>query len=255
MSKYILVSPEEIYPPYLTRTPLIRHVVREMDAATYQIAMFRFIWDPEELGTDPKWQQPINKLLLANNRMVLSEFIKKRFDRSFKERPILQDLNIKFKRSASATFKQYVKAQTTMWLAVWVVLSELQNRGSLHPAYILEAMLSESSGFLNPMFQHHSIDGKDGATNIIAKLQSENSRLRNYDPPESNPFDATRYPITSSFVNAAISLTNTDLGRQQWLAVVRARMAIVTILRTNGSFATSRDGTRITAGRPKKLDA
>lgn len=252
MSKYIFASPEEIFPPYLIRKPLTRYAIREMDSATYQIAIFRFIWNPEELDPDPKWQTPINKLLLANNRMVLSEFIKKRFDKSFKKQPILQDLNIKFRRSALATFKQYVQAQTTLWLAVWVILSELHNRGSLHPATILEAMISDSSGFLNPMFQHHSIDGNDGATDIISRLQSENSRLRSYESPDCNPFDPIRYSMTHSFVNEAIALAKASSeGHKQWMAIVRARMAIVTLLRTNGSVATLKDGTRLTAGRPK----
>ena len=250
MSKYILVSPEEIYPPYLTRTPLIRHVVREMDAATYQTVMLRLIFYPEDLETNPKWQTWINQTMLMYTRIVLSEFIKECIDKSARKSPIFQDLNIKLNRKTSPEFKKLIKAEKDLWVAVWTILTELQDKGLGHRAWMLNQIVGECSGLINLMYQHHLSDGKDGATDRIAQLQSENARLRDVDSPDSNPFDPTQYPMTFAFVHEARKRSH-----KQWMAVVRARMAITTLLRKSSSVSSLKDGSVLTAGRPKKLDA
>ena len=256
MSKYILVSPEEIYPPYLTRTPLIQHVVREMDAETYQTVMLRLIFYPEDLETNPKWQTWINQTMLMYTRIVLSEFIKECIDKSARKSPIFQDLNIKLNRKTSPEFKKLIKAEKDLWVAVWTILTELQANGLRHRAWMLNQIVGECSGLINLMYQHHSSDGKDGATDRIAQLQSENSRVRNFHPPDSNPFDPTQYPITFAFVHEATALARRcSRSHKQWMAVVRARMAITTLLRKSSSVSSLKDGSVLTAGRPKKLDA
>jgi hypothetical protein len=247
--QYAVRLPDPKFSPLIiTRT--IEPTYVEIDALTVQKMAFHSIAYPSGEYAIPYWQTELGQIHINFIRQTLGEFIRRRFNKDFKN----SALNFKFRQRKPEDIKEakaLVRAESTLWLAVWRVLSDMYVHGGHHPAFILHRLLQEPGGLVAPMFCLIPQDGmeSEGATSVIKNIQSENRKLGSATP--NNPFNRKIQPITYTFVEAAIALCHqSEQGRKDWMEIVRARMAIVTLLKEQGARLVEEDGAIKTAGRP-----
>ncbi|MBW4490771.1 MAG: hypothetical protein KME12_23605 [Trichocoleus desertorum ATA4-8-CV12] len=198
-----LTSPYLIYPnPLLLDTE-----------ACLPIVLTALLEEGKHLDVNNEGNCPI---LLKYRDYVVGEFWRSTVNSQFNAIP-----------KPNRTLKKSVEAETKLWQKILLLLERLKTFGVIDaPALKFKQIVDERALTLFNFFN----DGGDFAmTRILQSWQSQNRRLEALD----NPFGYEGSRVTSYVLNEAIAIANkNDVFRtQQYMPVVRARMAFVALLK------------------------
>ncbi|MBD2099239.1 hypothetical protein H6F90_29690 [Trichocoleus sp. FACHB-591] len=198
-----LTSPYLIYP-----NPLILDT-----EASLPIVLTALLEEGKQLDLDNEGNCSI---LLRYRKYVVGEFWRNTVNSQFNAVP-----------KPNRTLKKSVETEAKLWKKILLLLERLKTFGVIDaPALKLKQIIDERALTL---FNFFNDGGESGITRILQSWQAQNRRLEALD----NPFGYEGSRVTSYVLNEAIAKANkNDVFRtEQYMPVVRARMASVALLK------------------------
>ena len=198
-----LTSPYLIYPK-----PLL------LDAeASLQIVLTALFKEGRQLDLD---NESAYLILLKYRDYIVGEFWRSTVNSQFDGIP-----------KPNRTMRKSIETEARSWQKILLLLERLKTLGVIEaPALRVKQIIDERALTLFNFFRG---DGESGATKILQSWQGQNRRLEALE----NPFNCENSRVTSHVLNEAIAIANkNDIFRtEQYMPVVRARMASVALLK------------------------
>jgi hypothetical protein len=230
--------PPSVIPP---NSPFL---IQRVHAIPYPLAWAFWLEIALNPKPDPHWETEMGAAGLFLRRAVANEWIKITFDSKagFFELPKTRTKGWKQVREA-------VKAEAQLWKATYNLLVQVAMLSpTIDPAFVFYCLI-EDFALLTPYLAY--CDPIVGATHLVKEQQAINRKLQALE----NPFNPTERPATYQFIQQAIMFSEPAqmdmIRRHYYMPMVKARMALITLLRSHDPKRITLDGQVERRGRRK----